>query len=344
MPERIPRVPRAPVAAVPSCASSSWGHCRWCCSPPSFQVGLSPIIEAQDTPLHGIAFAKGCESPITVGDPYTCVYAVRNLLEVDTAGDTLTFNGLADTVFASPLPVNSGNILPTLTVALYNGGATCVDSNNVLVPQGGSGAVLCTLPSGGGVLFAPFSFYTSDADDPSPLLDVAFVDWADLCDSIPPTSNCSPDPPNAPAVAQATVNTPTPTPTPTPDQHAHPDPHRYADGDADQHAHPDPHRYADGDADQHAHPDPHRYADGDAHQHAHPDADRYPDGDAHQHAHQHARPTPRRPRPLGRTPPPPPRRSSRAARPASGSRASTSAPGRSRAPRRWRPSSTCRTA
>ena len=84
MPERIPRVPRAPARRGPVLRLLVLGALSLVLLAAVAQVGLSPIIEAQDTPLHGIVFAKGCESPITVGDPYNCAYAVRNLPEVDT--------------------------------------------------------------------------------------------------------------------------------------------------------------------------------------------------------------------------------------------------------------------
>jgi hypothetical protein len=169
---------------------------------------------AQTTALHGISVSKGCISPTMVGAPYTCSYSVSNSPSVDTALDTLTFNGVTDTVNANPLPIASGNILSSLTIASYSGGATCVNGANALVPVGGTGAVLCTLPSGSSVTFAPYSFYTTDADDPNPLTDTVFVDWADLCNGT--SNNCNPNPPNAPAVSQSNLISPTPTRTSTP--------------------------------------------------------------------------------------------------------------------------------
>jgi hypothetical protein len=118
------------------------------------------MVQALQTEVHGISFSKGCESPTTVGAPYTCTFLAQNLPSVDTALDTLTFNGISDTVNANPVPIPSGNILSSLTVASYGGGASCEDGAAVAVPVGGTGAVLCTLPSNSSVQFQPFSFYT----------------------------------------------------------------------------------------------------------------------------------------------------------------------------------------
>ena len=53
---------------------------------------------AADT-QHGISFTKGCVSPTQIGQPYTCTYSIRN--DIDEAQDTLTINGLIDTVHAA---------------------------------------------------------------------------------------------------------------------------------------------------------------------------------------------------------------------------------------------------
>lgn len=73
---------------------------------------------------------------------------------------------------------------------------------SVPVPVGGSGAALCTLPSGGSVEFAPFSFYTTEFGDPSPLTDKALLAWNDLYNGTPDT-NCNPNP--APGVANGSA-------------------------------------------------------------------------------------------------------------------------------------------
>jgi hypothetical protein len=137
---------------------------------------------ANNTCLHGIGFAKGCLGPTPIGDPYTCSYSVTNSPTIDTALDTLTFKGIVDIVHALPSDVNSGNILPALTIGSLVGGATCntaVGGGGANVPVGSSGANECTVPSGGAVIFDFFSFYTVDANDPDPLTDDVTLTWDD---------------------------------------------------------------------------------------------------------------------------------------------------------------------
>ena len=44
--------------------------------------------------FHGIATAKGCTSPVKIGDPYTCAVQISN--SVDTGHDTVRVTGLSD--------------------------------------------------------------------------------------------------------------------------------------------------------------------------------------------------------------------------------------------------------
>ena len=81
--------------------------------------------------VHGIGFAKGCNSPTTVGAPYVCHFVILN--NSDTAGDTLTINSIVDTVHPTAGDVVSANLLPS-AVLTFTGLASC----NV-------GQTLCTL-------------------------------------------------------------------------------------------------------------------------------------------------------------------------------------------------------
>ena len=113
-------------------------------------------------PRHGIGFAKGCNSPRTVGDPYTCNFAILNSIAVDTAGDTLTINSIVDKVHATASDVVSANLLPS-AVLTFSGGATC----NV-------GQTLCSLPTGSSITTDDFTLYTPIlVTDPNPLKDDA---------------------------------------------------------------------------------------------------------------------------------------------------------------------------
>src|SRR5262249_8496617 len=62
-----------------------------------------------DNVQHGIGFTKGCDSPTAIGQPYSCSFTVRNV--VDEANDTLTISNLIDTVQSSAGDVVSTNIV-----------------------------------------------------------------------------------------------------------------------------------------------------------------------------------------------------------------------------------------
>jgi hypothetical protein len=190
----------------------------------SLVLGAGPNgtpAKAQAVGTHGIGFAKGCDSPVNVGDPYNCGFLVANTNLLDTHGDTLTIDSLTDVVHAAPDATHptgdfpSGEILNTRIIAGYSGGATCVDAANVLVPVGGTGAVLCTLPTGSAIAFARAPLYTVTAADValSPIDDDATLQFEDLCTS--GADDCPIGPNTTQAGASAPVNTPTPTPTPT---------------------------------------------------------------------------------------------------------------------------------
>jgi len=152
-------------------------------------------------PLHGIALAKGCTSPIVTGQLYTCdVLTINN---VDTAGDTLTITSIVDVVHAGAGDQTSGNLLPGLSLIL-SGGATC-----------SIGQLICTLPAGASITTAsPYGFYIAQAGDPNPLPDTVHLIWQDLCTSL--SLNCPLSDQTATAGSSAILQTPTPTPTPPP--------------------------------------------------------------------------------------------------------------------------------
>src|SRR3954470_4036409 len=112
---------------------------------------------------HGIGFTKGCTSPTKVGDPYSCSYTVRNVL--DEAQDTLTITSLVDIVHSAGGDVNSGNIMGAVQITVADG-ATCsggTASGTLADPY--TGVTLCTLPFGSRVNVLPFSHYTVQAAD-----------------------------------------------------------------------------------------------------------------------------------------------------------------------------------
>ena len=156
---------------------------------------------------HGIGLTKGCTSPTKIGDPYSCSYTVRNIL--DEAEDTLTISSLVDVVHAASGDVSSNIIgaaqITTTTDATGTtpSGATCVAaSGNGVFPTPYTGVTSCTLPFGSRVNVLSFSHYTVQALDftlPNhQLRDDVFLTWGDLCNDPAGTgnSNCDPTPPD----------------------------------------------------------------------------------------------------------------------------------------------------
>jgi hypothetical protein len=149
-------------------------------------------------PLHGISFAKGCDTPTVVGDKYRCHFEITNNL--DQGPDTLTITSLVDVVHAHPVDVNSGNVLSTLTLG-FTGGASCNATQT-----------LCTLPPGSSIFTtAPLDFYTTDASDPSPLKDDALLIWQDTCSS--GLQNCPNGDQTISTGSQSPLHTPTAPPS-----------------------------------------------------------------------------------------------------------------------------------
>jgi hypothetical protein len=160
-----------------------------------------PWASAQQDPLHGLSFAKGCLAPTIVGQQYRCNFLITNNL--DQGPDTLTVTSLVDVVHAHPADASSGNVLTTLSLG-FLGGASC-----------NGGQTVCTLPPGGSVYTtAPLAFYTTDATDPNPLEDDAVLTWQDSCSS--GAKNCPSGDQTITTGSQSPLYTPTPTETNTP--------------------------------------------------------------------------------------------------------------------------------
>src|SRR6478735_12462399 len=182
---------------------------------------------AQADVQHGIAFTKGCSSPTTIGQGYACTYSVRNV--TDEAQDTLTFNGLTDTVHAAGGNVGSGNIFTSLqfeigaflpgsnTPPFCTGGVGTGTSADPFRSAPGNPLVSCTLPFGSRLNAQSFSFYTVQPLDynlPGHMLtDSAELTWHDLCNDPAHTgnTNCVSNPPNVGAGSASTIAQLTPT-------------------------------------------------------------------------------------------------------------------------------------
>jgi hypothetical protein len=185
-------------------------------------ISISPSARpasAQAVNTHGIGFAKGCDSPIAAaGDPYNCGFLIANTALLDTAGDTMRVTQLTDVVHTAAGPIASGDLLPTRTIAAYTGGAQCYSDAAATIPVlvGGTGAVVCIIPSGGAVAFARASLYTVTEADVAlgTLDDDATIVYEDLCTS--GATDCPVGTNITQAGASADITAPTPTPTATP--------------------------------------------------------------------------------------------------------------------------------
>src|SRR5580765_3805072 len=104
-------------------------------------VGSTGAV-AQSAVQHGIGFTKGCTSPTKVGDPYSCTWTVRNV--IDEAQDTLTISQIVDTVHAASGDVTSSTILDAATVTPTLGASCTAPPNRV-----------CPIPFGGRVDIGP---------------------------------------------------------------------------------------------------------------------------------------------------------------------------------------------
>src|SRR5450759_1202396 len=180
-------------------------------------LAIGPSVALADTVEHGIGLTKGCASPTKIGDPYSCSYTIRNVL--DGAEDTLTINSLSDTVHAASGDVTSATILGSARVTTTTtptgatpSGATCVAaSGNGVFPTPYTGVTSCTLPFGSRVNVLSFSHYTVQAGDFNltlhQLRDDASLGWGDLCNDPAGTgnSNCDPTPRNVSASSLTNV-------------------------------------------------------------------------------------------------------------------------------------------
>src|SRR5580765_2591707 len=157
---------------------------------------------------HGVGFTKGCASPTAIGQPYTCSFSVRNI--VDEAHDTLTIDSLTDTVHAASGDVGgSTNALSLVRITTLTSPPNPVQSGATCAAASGDGSLAnpylgvtsCTLPFGSRLQVLPFSHYTVQAADfalPNhQLKDDGLLGWHDVCNDPAGTgnSNCNPNPP-----------------------------------------------------------------------------------------------------------------------------------------------------
>src|SRR5262245_18248420 len=120
--------------------------------------------------LFGVSVLKDCQTPINVGDAYSCEFEISNT--VQTSQNTVTVDQLTDVVQASGgaqtavTPINN-----TTPGVISMGGAT-------------GGPTNCTLPFGGSVSTPFNSHYTSVIGGFPALSDQGTFRWHNSCDVV----------------------------------------------------------------------------------------------------------------------------------------------------------------
>ena len=164
-------------------------------------VGSAEYVYGQG--LHGVTIAKGCVSPLCVGETSDCDVRIGynddfgDTIEILAAWDVQDFSGDNVRVPAS------GN----LPIIAAGGNTTCTVDGSLPCRIGPAGSTLSGLPGVAEDGFVRFkqNTYVIQADDPDVLRDQAVVEWEDLCDS-PDTSGCGADIVNpAPAPASTII-------------------------------------------------------------------------------------------------------------------------------------------
>jgi hypothetical protein len=177
----------------------------------TFGVG---IAAAQPFVNHGITLTKGCSSPTPIGVDYSCSYQILNF--VDGAQDTLTIDGLLDTVHASGGDVQSGGgsaaaTFSQLKFEIVAGSPSCNGSGSGSNADPFVNATVCTLPFGSVLAVQPFSFYVVQPLDFNlgghVLQDDVALSWHDLCDDPAGTANtnCVTNPPTVGSASQSVI-------------------------------------------------------------------------------------------------------------------------------------------
>src|SRR5262249_58255063 len=144
---------------------------------------LPGVGSGQASDFHGIAFLKGCSSPVQVGSPYSWPGGILNI--VATPHDTLRVTGLTDVVNTAGGPVSSGSIL-SATQLIFNGPVTCTGGGGAgTAADPYVGATSCLIPYGASIDSGPLVTCTVQAADgtlPSQRLnDTATITWNNTC-------------------------------------------------------------------------------------------------------------------------------------------------------------------
>ena len=150
-------------------------------------VGSAEYAYGQGLPVHGITIAKGCVSPLCVGESSNCEVEIGynddfgDTIRILSAWDVQDYNG-------DNVRIPASGDLPIVAVG---GNTTCTVAGSLPCLIGPAGSTLSGLPGNdadGSVRFKQ-NTYVIEADDPDPLRDQATVEWEDLCDD-PETVGC----------------------------------------------------------------------------------------------------------------------------------------------------------
>lgn len=137
--------------------------------------------------LHGVTIAKGCVSPLCVGEMTSCDIQLGyndefgDTIRILSAWDVQDFGG-------DNVRVPDTGDLPIVAVG---GNTTCAVGGALPCMIGPGGSTLSGLPGDPEPGFVRFrqDTYEVQSDDPDTLSDQATVEWEDLCDD-PETSGC----------------------------------------------------------------------------------------------------------------------------------------------------------
>jgi uncharacterized repeat protein (TIGR01451 family) len=144
----------------------------------------------------GLGVSKGCNPTTTVGQPYTCAYAITNNSSVNPSLNTLVVSNVTDKVFASSTQTDSA-LLSESSLVFTQGSPSCVGgSGSGTAGDPYIGATSCTLPVNSQITSEDFSHYQVQPGDYNldpvnhELTDQVDAAWKSLCNATG-TTGCS---------------------------------------------------------------------------------------------------------------------------------------------------------
>lgn len=150
-------------------------------------LSVTTAEQAYGQGLHGVSIAKGCVSPLCVGETTSCDI---QLGYNDDFGDTIKIHTAWDIQ-----DLGGDNVrvpaMGDLPIVMVGGNTTCTVGGSLPCMIGPGGSTLAGLPGDPQPGFVRFrqNTYVVQPDDPDVLNDQATVEWEDLCDA-PGTSGC----------------------------------------------------------------------------------------------------------------------------------------------------------